>query len=207
MIGFAAYASVALIGYLLGSIPTGQIVGTVLGVDLTTRGSGKTGATNTLRTLGTSAAIVVLLGDLAKGIVAILISRSLFHGLAGEATADVIAGMAAIIGHNWSIFIGFKGGRGVVVSFAVFLMLYPLAALMALLVAALVVFWTRFVSLASLVGALVGAILLMVAVLAAGYPRPYIIFAVAASLVILLRHTDNIDRLRSGKERKIGQRA
>src|SRR2546430_2775575 len=100
------YLLLIVIGYLLGSIPTGQMVGTLAGgVDLRRYGSGKTGATNVLRTLGWGAAVVVLAGDLAKGIVAVLIARWLVRDPNAQPLAEVLAGLAAVVGHNWSIFI------------------------------------------------------------------------------------------------------
>lgn len=202
------YVLITVIGYLLGSIPSGQIVARLYGgVDLSTRGSGKTGATNVLRTLGPGAALVVVLGDLAKGIVAVLVARWLVHPVEAQQVAEVLAGFAAVIGHNWSIYIKLKGGRGVVVSAAVFIILCWPAALISAVIAVAAIALSRFVSLGSLIGAAVGLVLLTAFVVWAHYPAAYLIYGVLAAPLIWLRHLDNIQRLLAGTERKLGQRA
>lgn len=201
------YVLVTVIGYLLGSIPSGQIVGALNGVDLSARGSGKTGATNVLRTMGIGAALAVVAGDLAKGIVAVLIARWLVHPVDARQLAEVLAGVAAIVGHNWSIYIKLKGGRGVVVSQAVFLVFCWPAALIAAACFVVILAVSRFVSLASLSGAAIGLVLLAAFVFWGNYPAVYLIYGVAAVALIWLRHIDNIQRLLAGTERRIGQRA
>ncbi len=202
---------VTVVGYLLGSIPSGQIVGALFGgIDLSTRGSGKTGMTNALRTMGWGAAIAVLLGDLAKGALAVLVARWLFSAspaLSAQPLAEVLAGFAAVIGHNWSIYIKLKGGRGVVVSAAVFIILCWPAALISAAIAVAAIALSRFVSLGSLIGAAVGLVLLTAFVVWAHYPAAYLIYGVLAAPLIWLRHLDNIQRLLAGTERKLGQRA
>jgi acyl phosphate:glycerol-3-phosphate acyltransferase len=199
------YLAAAVIGYLLGAIPSGQIVGALAGgVDLSQYGSGKTGATNALRTLGWGAAAAVFLGDLAKGIIAVLVARLL---LPGQPMAEVVGGFAAVIGHNWSVYIGFKGGRGVVVSMAVFYLLCWPAALIASLVALATVLVWRIVSLASLVGAAAGLVLCVVFVVLSHYPIAVLVYGILAASLVWLRHGDNIQRLMAGTERRIGQKA
>lgn len=202
------YLAVIVIGYLLGSIPSGQIVGALAGgVDLSRHGSGKTGATNALRTLGWGAAAAVFLGDFAKGVAAVLLARALVGSPTAQPIAEVLAGFTAVIGHNWSIFIGFKGGRGVVVSFAVFILICWPAALIAMGISAIVLAISRTVSLASLTGAVVGVILLAIFVKWGGYPAANIAYGILAAALIWLRHLDNIQRLLAGTERKLGQKA
>ena len=212
------YLLLVVIGYLLGSIPTGQLVGALAGgVDLRRYGSGKTGATNVLRTLGWSAALVVVAGDLAKGIVAVLIARWLVPAAGGstgflpgpnaQPIAEVLAGFAAVIGHNWSIFIQLKGGRGVVVSHAVFILICWPAALITTVIGVVVLAVSRIVSLASLTGALAGVLVLAIFVVLFHYPLPYLVYGVLAAALIWLRHIDNIQRLLAGTERKLGQKA
>jgi len=202
------YVLVTVIGYLLGSIPSGQIVARLYGgVDLSTRGSGKTGATNVLRTLGPGAALVVVLGDLAKGIVAVLVARWLVHPVEAQQVAEVLAGFAAVIGHNWSIYIKLKGGRGVVVSQAVFLVFCWPAALISAAIFVAIVVVSRFVSLASLTAAVAGLLLLAAFVLWGHYPATYLAYGVPAAALIWLRHIDNIQRLLAGTEPRLGQRA
>ncbi len=209
MNGLPLYVVLAAIGYLLGSIPCGQIVAALSGgVDLSRYGSGKTGTTNVLRTLGWGAALAVFLGDLAKGLAAVLIARALTGGHAtAQPVAEIVAGFAAVIGHNWSLYIRFKGGRGVVVSYAVFVLICWPAALIDLAIAAATLAVGRFVSLASLTGALVGAILMAAYVAWGHYPGAYLVYALLAAALIWLRHIDNIQRLLAGTERKLGQRA
>ncbi len=202
------YAAVTVAGYLLGSIPSGQIVARVAGgVDLSTRGSGKTGVTNVLRTLGWGAALVVLLGDLAKGVLAVLFARWLVHPFGAQHVAEALAGFAAVLGHNWSLYIKLKGGRGVVVSQAVFLLFCWPAALIATAFFVVILAVSRFVSLASLLGAVIGLALLAAFVYWGHYPPAYLAYGVAAAALIWLRHIDNIQRLLAGTERKLGQRA
>jgi glycerol-3-phosphate acyltransferase PlsY len=202
------YLVLIVIGYLLGSIPTGQIAGALAGgVDLRRYGSGKTGATNVLRTLGWGAALGVVAGDLAKGIVAVLLARWLIRDPHAQPVAEVLAGFAAVIGHNWSIFIQLKGGRGVVVSTAVVILICWPAALITTVIGAIVLAVSRIVSLASLTGAVVGAVALTIFVVLFHYPLPYLVYGVMAAGLIWLRHIDNIQRLLAGTERKLGQKA
>ena len=200
------YLVLIVIGYLLGSIPTGQIVGALAGgVDLRRYGSGKTGATNVLRTLGWGPALAVVAGDLAKGIVAVLLARWLVHDPNVQPIAEVLAGFAAVIGHNWSIFIQLKGGRGVLVSHAVFILLCWPAALITTVAGAIVLAVSRIVSLASLTGTVVGVVALVIFVVLFHYPLPYLVYGILAAALIWLRHIDNIQRLLAGTERKLGQ--
>ena len=202
------YLLLVVIGYLLGSIPTGQIAGALAGgVDLRRYGSGKTGATNVLRTLGWGAALAVVAGDLAKGIVSVLLARWLVHDPNTQPIAEVLAGFAAVIGHNWSIFIQLKGGRGVVVSHAVFILICWPAALITTVIGVIVLAISRIVSLASLTGAVAGVVVLAIFVVLFHYPLPYLVYGVLAAGLIWLRHIDNIQRLLAGTERKLGQKA
>jgi len=195
-------------GYVLGSVPTGQIVGALHGgVDLSQHGSGKTGATNALRTLGVGAAAAVLLGDLSKGVLAFALAHVVFSSGATQQWAEALAGFAAVVGHNWSLFIHFKGGRGVAVSFAVFLLLCWPAALLTALIFAIVVGLSRIVSLASISGAVVGLPLLAAFVVWVHYPAPYLAYGVLAAVLVLSRHYDNIQRILAGNERRLGQKA
>ncbi len=208
MDSFPLFIAVIAAGYVLGSVPTGQIVGALHGgVDLSQHGSGKTGATNALRTLGPGAGAAVLLGDLAKGGVAFLLAHLLFPSGATQQWAEALAGFSAVIGHNWSLFIHFKGGRGVAVSFAVFLLLCWPAALLTALTFAVVVGLSRIVSLASIVGAVVGLLLLAAFVVWVHYPAPFLAYGVLAAVLVLLRHLDNMQRILAGNERRLGQKA
>jgi glycerol-3-phosphate acyltransferase PlsY len=176
----------AVAGYLLGAIPTGLVVSRVYkNVDITRVGSQRTGATNVLRTLGPGAAAVVFLGDALKGALAVWVAWSLTNH---DALAASIAAIAAIIGHSYSIFIGFRGGRGVT------------PGLGALVVIA------RYVSLGSVVGAASGGVFLCLLALSGNEPRAYVVYGAVAATVIIVSHRDNIARIVSGNERRLGER-
>ena len=196
-----------LAGYLLGAIPVGVLVGKLYrGVDVRQYGSHRTGATNVLRTLGPGAAACVAAGDVAKGAVAVLLAHLIVPG-AGTAlhSAEVAAGLAALAGHNWSIFARWTGGRGVLVSGGALLVMFPLAVLVCLAGGALVIGLSRLVSLGSLVATVIAALCILMFVAIGTTPRPYAAFAVIGAAVIIVQHRDNIERLRAGTERKLGQ--
>jgi glycerol-3-phosphate acyltransferase PlsY len=195
-------------GYVLGAIPVGLLVGRLAGnVDLRDLGSRRTGATNATRTLGLRWGAVVLLLDVAKGLLAVAVARLVFDGPEPEAGwVAAGAGLAAVIGHNWSVFIGLRGGRGVATTGGGLLALAPLAVAAVVPVMLLVVWRTRYVSAASLAGAL-GA-MLATAILALSRIGTWsaVAYAVAAGSIVIAAHGDNIARLRSGTERRIGER-
>jgi glycerol-3-phosphate acyltransferase PlsY len=191
-------------GYLLGAIPTGYLLGRWLaGVDLRTHGSGSTGATNTMRVLGARGFAATLLLDVAKAAAAILLARALGAGEVGAC----LAAIAAIVGHNWSVFIGFAGGRGVACSIGAMLLLYWPGALVGVIAAAALIYATRNVSLGSIVGTILGLIATLIAVGQGQLPRPVALFALATALIVIVQHRGNIGRLLAGTERKIGQGA
>ena len=185
--------------YLLGAIPFGLLIARLQkGIDIRDHGSGNIGTSNVLRTLGKRAALLTLVGDLLKGYLPVL-AGSLW-GVSQPWV--VIAGAAAVIGHNWPIYIHFRGGKGVATSFGAALGIVPAAAGLALLVYLLVAAIARYTSLAALVSS--ASLLLWVHLLRAS--RPQVLFSVFAALLIYLRHRENIQRLILGTERKIGQR-
>lgn len=197
----------ALIGYLLGAVPFGLLVGRVTkGIDLRQYGSRRTGATNALRTLGAKAAALVFLLDVTKGVAAVLVARLLFADDPLAGWAGAVAGLAAIVGHNWSVFIGFTGGRGVATSAGALGAMSPLT----LLVLAPIVFgimWrTRYVSLGSITGGLLAPVITGLLALAGLASVPAVAYALASGLLVTVAHADNIGRLRAGTERKIGQK-
>lgn len=195
-----------LLGYLVGSVPTGALVARAWGgPDLTQVGSGRTGATNVLRTLGKKAAALVFLGDLLKGVLAVLIIARLLPG--ADAWDVAAAGMAAVVGHCYSPFMGFKGGRGVATALGGALALAPPAAALGLLCGIAAVATTRLVSLGSIVGTLAAALTLLVLVATNREPPAYGLYALAVAAFIVVAHHDNIARLRSGTERRLGERA
>ncbi|MEA2652089.1 MAG: acyl phosphate:glycerol-3-phosphate acyltransferase [Chloroflexota bacterium] len=197
----------AVLGYLLGAIPFGLIIGRLTkGIDLREYGSHRTGATNALRTLGTPAAAAVFVLDLAKGVAAVLLARTLFGGDPMVEWAAAAAGVAAIVGHNWSVFIGFTGGRGVATSAGALGAMSPWAIVIVAPIVLLTIWRSRYVSLGSVTGAL-GAPIITAALATIGAASvPAIAYTLASGLLVTMAHADNIGRLRAGTERKIGQK-
>jgi glycerol-3-phosphate acyltransferase PlsY len=189
-------------GYLAGSIPIGVLVARASGgPDPRTIGSGRTGGTNSLRALGRKWAAVVVAGDLGKGAIPVLATR-LVTG--GDSTIEVLVAAAAVAGSVRSIFLNFKGGRGVGTGVGTMLVIQPLAVVLAAPVFFLAIIATRYVSLGSLLGsaAMFPAMLLIWAV-ASGWVAPaYLVWAAVGPVLIWLAHADNIDRLLHGTERK-----
>ena len=203
----------ALAGYLLGSIPFGVLAGRFFGDrDPRAFGSGKTGATNVLRTLGPGPAAIVVAGDVLKGALAVLLARLVFFGGHAEpatlqATAEAVAGFCAILGHNYSLLIGFKGGRGVLTGAGAMLVMAPFAFLIGLICAAVPIAITRYVSLGSMLGATGSIVTEFVLLLTHHDSLPHFIFILVGGVVIIVSHRDNIERLLNGTERKLGQPA
>jgi glycerol-3-phosphate acyltransferase PlsY len=191
-----------LTGYLLGSVPVGLVVGYAwLHRDIREVGSGKTGATNVLRTAGKTAAAVVVIGDVVKGTAPAVIGRFLWDD-AGVAAAG--AG-AAIVGHIWPIFAGFRGGRGVSTAFGGVLGLTPLIALGFPVAAAIVVLSTRYVSLMSIVVTPLAGLVILLLVLFGDTPPAYAWFALVAVALVEYMHLPNLRRLLAGTEPRIGR--
>jgi glycerol-3-phosphate acyltransferase PlsY len=201
----------ALIGYLFGSIPVGLIITRInKGVDIRDYGSGVTGATNVIRTSGAKAGVLTIIGDVAKGIAPVYI------GLALAKAADIsphddrawvaaAGGTAAVIGHIWPLFAGFRGGKAVATGFGAALAMNPLAAAAMIPVAALVVASTRIMSMMSITMAPALAVLFIVLAALDISPPAYAVYAVIGATLIVWRHNGNIRRLLAGEEPKIGQ--
>lgn len=189
-------AGAVLASYLLGSLPFGLWIGRGLyGVDLREHGSKNTGATNAYRVLGRIPALLVFVCDTAKGMLGVYLGAQ----LAGSQLAEVACGIAAISGHNWSVFLGFKGGRGVATGLGVIALLSPKVTAIVFAVWALVVFLTKYVSLASIIAAgLVPPLMWLL-----GDPAEIFWFGVAAAAFVIIRHRPNIERLLQGAEPKI----
>ena len=194
-------AALTVAAFFIGGIPWGVIVARLSGgPDPRTIGSGRTGGANVMRALGPRLALLSGLLDMLKGTAAVLLVR--FVGAGVE--VEVLAGLAAIIGHSRSPFLGFSGGRGVSAAFGAALVLAPPAAAVTLAVFLAVLAVTRYTSVASLVSAAVGGVALAVQVIATGQPPALLVFAVVGPLLIWLFHLDNIGRLLRGEERKFG---
>lgn len=195
------------LGYLLGAIPFGLLIGRLTrGIDLREYGSHRTGATNALRTLGPRPAAAVFALDVAKGAVAVLLARTMFAGDPLVEWAAAAAGFAAIVGHNWSVFIGFSGGRGVATSAGALGALSVWAILILAPIVVIVIWASRYVSLGSIGGALLSPVVAAVLVAAGLAGVPVIAYALASGLLVTAAHADNIARLRTGTERRLGQK-
>ncbi len=215
MLMIAKFVAVMIIGYLLGSIPSGALIGKRFAkVDVTEYGSGKTGATNVLRTVGKKAAALVVGLDLLKGALAVvfaglIVGRNYLvwgdFGL-GLMAAQVMAALAAMAGHNWSVFLKFKGGRGVATFFGGLIALSPAIALFGGEVVIIGAGLTKFASLGSIAGAVGTYSILVPLTILNGFPIEYLIYTLVGTIAIIIMHRGNIARLISGKERKLGEK-
>lgn len=193
-------AALMLVAYLAGSIPVGVLVARAAGgVDPRTVGSGRTGGTNALRALGRKWATVVVVGDLAKGAGSVLLARAV---TGGDPLVEALCAASAVAGAIWSIFAGFRSGRGVGTGVGTMLVIQPLAIALAAPVFIGVILLTRYVSLGSLLGSAATLPVMLLFVFAAGTPLSYVLYAAVGAAFIWLAHSDNIDRLLHGKERK-----
>ena len=185
-------AILILFGYLLGSIPTGYLLGMLAGVDVTKAGSGNVGATNVARVLGRWQGGLTLIADAAKGLIPVVVAMQSGASLG----ATVLAGTAAFVGHLYPIFLKFRGGKGVATALGVFIALAPLAALILLVVFSLTALTSRIVSLGSMVTAAMAPLVLWLL----HYPPSVIGVAAFIGAAIIFRHRSNIYRLINGSE-------
>jgi glycerol-3-phosphate acyltransferase PlsY len=197
-----------IVAYLLGAIPTGYLAGRYLkGIDIREHGSGSTGATNVLRTLGKSVAAGVLAIDLLKGAIAVALANGLSFlptemvPPSWQAWLTTAAGLAALVGHSRSIFLNFTGGKSVATSLGILLVMNPIVALGTLGSFLTILAISRIVSLSSIAGAIAVNILMLVL----QQPLPYILFAALAGIYVVIRHRSNIGRLLAGTEPQIGK--
>jgi len=193
------------VGYLLGSIPWGYlIVKAMRGIDVRNFGSGNIGMTNVQRILGSSSALLVLGGDMGKGALSVCLGVLLapFAHMSPQVMGGM-AGIASIIGHNWPVFLKFKGGKGVAISAGVFLTLTPFPLMLSALVMALVVGFTRYVSLGSITAAGALPFFIWFWMKEGSF---YLVLSALAAFLILLRHRSNLRRLLKGEERRLGKR-
>lgn len=210
------YIACILLGYLMGSIPVGYLVAKLSAkVDVRDYGSGKTGMTNVLRTAGMRAAALAVIGDVVKGVLAVVFA-GLIVGKSYLAVGDfglgmplgqVLAALAAVAGHNWPVFLKFRGGRGVATFFGGMAAFLPVAALFGgeiLLIGAVA---TRFASLGSIAGVVGSYAVIVPLTVLNGWPLEYLVYSLIGVLVIVIMHRGNITRLLSGKERRLGEKA
>jgi len=212
----AQYFAAVIVGYILGSIPFGLLVARrTANVDVREFGSGKTGATNVLRTAGKKAAALAVVLDLSKGALAVVFAGLIVgktylvvgnFGL-GSVLAQVLAAAAAVAGHNWSIFLKFRGGSGVATFFGGFIALCPVVALFGGEIIVIGASLTRFVSLGSIAGVVGTYAILVPLTVFNGFPLEYLVYALLGTFMIIYMHRGNIARLLAGKERKLGEKA
>ena len=187
-----------VLSFILGSVPFGIIMGKVKGVDLKRVGSGNIGATNVLRSIGALPAVLTLLGDILKGTLAVSTGRYFGVGTLYEG----LIGVSAILGHNFSLFLGFRGGKGVATSLGVLVLYTPKVAFITLIIWLVTVFFTKYSSM----GAIVSFTLLPANIVLFDYDKTKLFITILIALFILIRHKDNIKRLIHGSEKKIGER-
>jgi len=204
------YILAGLMAYLFGSLPTGFLVAKARGIDIRKVGSGNIGATNVFRALGLPAGVFVLLVDAAKGWFAVWLAPLLMRAICGDAydpaahdlPIRIVAGFAAVLGHNYTCWLRFNGGKGIATSAGVVLALVPMALLISAVVFAIVLGVGRYVSLASILASLS----LPVAVAAFGYGRTLVAITGLMAAMAVYRHRSNISRLLKGTENRIGTR-
>ncbi|WNQ09633.1 glycerol-3-phosphate 1-O-acyltransferase PlsY [Paenibacillus aurantius] len=193
------------LGYLLGSLNTAVIVGKIYGKDIRSHGSKNAGLTNTLRVLGKSAAVFVLAGDILKGIIACYIGFFIgvyfYTGDAKDCVSLLVAGAGVVIGHNWPLYFGFKGGKGALTAVAVLFMVNWVMALLCLVFFVIIVALTRYVSLGTICATLLFAAISFIPVF--GNTFYFYLFACLMAVMTIFRHRGNIIRLLSGKESKL----
>ncbi len=183
--------------YLLGSINTSIIVSKIMiGDDIRNHGSGNAGATNTLRTVGKKGALLVVLGDVLKAVIAVLIANL----ISDNSVAVYIAGIGAVLGHNFPLYFKFKGGKGIIVSTVAILFADPVLGVITAIVAILIMAVSRYVSLGSILGAVLFVIL---ALMFKTTDAEFVVFAIMLALLAIYMHRSNISRLLAGKENKL----
>jgi glycerol-3-phosphate acyltransferase PlsY len=186
------------LAYLVGSIPFAFIVARRRGVDLRARGSHNVGASNVLRTTGVATAVTAMVLDAVKGALAVLIAYRMSSGLG----LPVAAGLVSVVGHIFPGWLGFRGGKGVATAAGVFAVLAPVALAAAGAVFVLTVWLTRYIS----IGSIAGAAALAVVAATVDHPQAVTVGAISAAALIVYRHRDNLARLRTGTERRVGLR-
>jgi glycerol-3-phosphate acyltransferase PlsY len=201
----AEFALIGLIGYLIGSFPAGYLAGRIAGIDIRTVGSGNVGATNVLRVLGKRFGYPVFLVDFAKGIAAVVLARVMAKsGGSSENTVDLasmLAGICAVVGHSFPLWLKFRGGKGFATSLGVLFALVPLAAAIVCIVWVVTFEIGRYVSLASVVAAIALPITVAVMFFLHRLNTPvFLYFSICLAAVIVVRHRSNLSRLAKGTE-------
>lgn len=197
-------AVVIVVGaYLLGAVPFGLLVAKrQAGIDLLRYGSGSTGATNVYRAVGWKASTVVIVADVLKAAIPMVVAA----GITGSPLVESAAGVAAVAGHCWPVYTGWRGGKGSASSLGALFVLNPIVGASCLLVAAAAVALTRYVSLGSVAGTTFGAVFMSYLLLTGREPVELLLFTILTPVIILIRHRDNISRLLAGHERRLGEK-
>ncbi|MBE9514619.1 MAG: glycerol-3-phosphate 1-O-acyltransferase PlsY [Chloroflexi bacterium] len=211
----AQFIAVVAIAYLLGSIPFGLIIGKLKsGVDIREHGSGKTGATNVIRTAGTKLGLLTIGLDVAKAAGAVILATVIIGSGSGSVTvggmlvhwqhvAQVVAGLAAVAGHTWPVFARFKGGRGVTAYFGTLFAIYPPVGIFGAQIVAIAALRSRHMSLGSVLGASAALCLMIPLTIAYNFPPIYLAYCSVTAALLIYQHLDNIKRLRQGTERRL----
>lgn len=197
------YMIIIIISYLLGNISTSYIVAKRLaGVDIRTQGSGNAGSTNVLRTLGKKAGALTFVGDVLKGLIAVLMARLIAYGMnMDQSICAYLAVVAVVLGHNYPVFLGFKGGKGVATSLGSMLGMNPFIALICLGFFIIIVAITKYVSLGSILGIALSPIIMLI-----NHNTKGVLVTLFLTISVAITHKENIKRLLSGTERKIGEK-
>ncbi len=211
----AKFVFSVLVSYLIGAIPFALIVSkTMAGIDISKYGSGNIGGTNVLRVLGTRAGAIAMALDVIKGAAAVLAVRAIIGEdvlvVAGFPLnwqyAQVISALMVMVGHNWSVYIKFRGGKGVAAYYGSWLAIWPLAAIFGGLILILTVLRSKYMSLGSILSCLGILCLFMVLTVVYHVPTVYLVYSLVAAALIVYQHRKNIVRLQTGTELKIDQR-
>ena len=207
---YVQYLVIIPLSYVLGAIPWGFLLSRISkGIDVRQYGSGKTGMSNVLRTAGGRIATLVFIFDITKGALVVLLARA----ITDSPLAEVVAALLSLVGHNWSVFLGFTGGRGLLTGFGSLLVMSPISGLIAISSFLPITLITRYLSLGSIIGTIVACLTLLILTIP-GMPIPisdpdpiYIAYTFIAAVIILWQHRDNIRRLLRGQEQRLGQPA
>jgi glycerol-3-phosphate acyltransferase PlsY len=209
----AKFVLVAVIGYLMGAIPFALIISKrMAGIDISKRGSGNLGGTNVLRVLGFKAGAIVMALDLAKAFAPVMLARFIIGdsvlSIAGFTInwqwGQVITALMVMVGHSWSVYIKFRGGKGAAAYFGSWFAIWPVAALVGGAILIVTVLLSKYMSLGSIIGSLSILCLFMVLTLTDMSPPVYLIYSLIAAALIVYQHRSNISRLQAGTENRMG---
>lgn len=203
-----------LVGYILGSIPFGLIIGKLkAGIDIRQQGSGKTGATNLMRVAGTKLGVLTVILDVAKATTAVILATKLVDAtgvlavgsvsLRWQHVAQVSAGLAAVAGHNWPVFAKFRGGRGVTAYFGTLFAIFPPAGIFGAEILAVAALRSRYMSLGSILGSISALCLMIPLTVVYHFPWIYLLYGSIVVSLLIFQHRDNIKRLQQGTERRL----